>query len=477
MSRTPFVAGNWKMFKTTTEAGPFVAALARQLPAGARRRGVRAVHRAGRRRERAPRASSLQVFAQNMHQAPEGAFTGEISAGDARAISVSTACCWATPSGASTSTRPMRRWPRSWPRPMRRAAVDRCRRGERRRAARRCRPAGARPPAGRARRVDAPTRSARPPSPTSRSGRSAPADRHARDGAGGARAHPRGAGRGRRREAADGADPVRRQHEARERRGAAGAAGLDGALIGGASLDVGRLRRDPRRRGIDAPGGPVVLVVLDGWGLAPPGRATPSSWPRRRCSTRCGGLPHTSSGIGPSRGPARRPDGQLRGRPHQPGRRSGRAPGSGAHRRRHRRRPVRRTIPRSHGRLSAPAARPAPARAALRRRGRTATSGTSGADRGGREAGVEHMYVHAFTDGRDVRPRSGAGFARSDDPGIVTGQRAATGRWIAIAVGIAPNAPTTRSCTGSGRPQGPAGEAMPALLRRQASATSSSSRP
>ena len=34
-------------------------------------------------------------------------------------------------------------------------------------------------------------------------------------------------------------------------------------------------------------------------------------------------------------------------------------------------------------------------------------------------AGVERVYVHAFTDGRDVSPTSGAGFAEQI-PGIVT---------------------------------------------------------
>ncbi len=65
-----------------------------------------------------------------------------------------------------------------------------------------------------------------------------------------------------------------------------------------------------------------------------------------------------------------------------------------------------------------------------------------------RAAGVEHVYVHAFTDGRDVSPTSGAGFA-AEVPEIVTVSAAATGRWIATAAGIAPSARTTRSCTAS----------------------------
>ncbi len=80
MSRTPFVAGNWKMFKTTTEAGPFVAALAGQVPTGVDA-AVCAPFTALAAAVAAAEGSPLQVFAQNMHQASEGAFTGEISAG------------------------------------------------------------------------------------------------------------------------------------------------------------------------------------------------------------------------------------------------------------------------------------------------------------------------------------------------------------------------------------------------------------
>ena len=43
--------------------------------------------------------------------------------------------------------------------------------------------------------------------------------------------------------------------------------------------------RGPRAR---EPRPAVCLVVLDGWGLAPAGRATRSRWPTRRCSTSCG---------------------------------------------------------------------------------------------------------------------------------------------------------------------------------------------
>lgn len=80
MSRTPFVAGNWKMHKTAAEAGPFVRSLAGRLPEGvdaavcvpftSLAAAVEAAH-----------DTPLRVYAQNMHQSTQGAFTGEVSAG------------------------------------------------------------------------------------------------------------------------------------------------------------------------------------------------------------------------------------------------------------------------------------------------------------------------------------------------------------------------------------------------------------
>jgi triosephosphate isomerase len=81
MSRRPFIAGNWKMHKTIAEAEAFIGAL---LPrAGA----VEDVDVAicpsfvalGAMVDSA-RGSAVQVYAQNMHEADEGAFTGEVSA-------------------------------------------------------------------------------------------------------------------------------------------------------------------------------------------------------------------------------------------------------------------------------------------------------------------------------------------------------------------------------------------------------------
>jgi triosephosphate isomerase len=81
MSRTPFIAGNWKMHKTVAEAEAFVAGL---LPRVATADGVEvaicAPFTALGPLVDSTRGSRVQVFAQNMHQEPFGAFTGEVSA-------------------------------------------------------------------------------------------------------------------------------------------------------------------------------------------------------------------------------------------------------------------------------------------------------------------------------------------------------------------------------------------------------------
>ncbi|HTA05569.1 MAG TPA: triose-phosphate isomerase [Solirubrobacteraceae bacterium] len=80
-ARTPLIAGNWKMYKTEREAEDFIQAL---LPR------VAAVDSADvaicvpftdlRAMVDSARGSRVEVYAQNMHHEPEGAFTGEISA-------------------------------------------------------------------------------------------------------------------------------------------------------------------------------------------------------------------------------------------------------------------------------------------------------------------------------------------------------------------------------------------------------------
>jgi triosephosphate isomerase (TIM) len=81
MSRTPFIAGNWKMHKTIAEAEQFISAL---LPQVSSADGVDVAicppFLALQAMVDSARGSRVQVFAQTMHEAESGAFTGEVSA-------------------------------------------------------------------------------------------------------------------------------------------------------------------------------------------------------------------------------------------------------------------------------------------------------------------------------------------------------------------------------------------------------------
>jgi len=81
MSRTPFITGNWKMNKTVSEAEAFIASL---LPRVSTADGVDVAvcvpFTALQAVVDSTRGSRVEVYAQNMHQAPSGAFTGEVSA-------------------------------------------------------------------------------------------------------------------------------------------------------------------------------------------------------------------------------------------------------------------------------------------------------------------------------------------------------------------------------------------------------------
>jgi triosephosphate isomerase len=79
-ARTPLIAGNWKMYKTEREAEDYIQAL---LPRVSAVDGVDVaicvpftdLHAM----VDSARGSRVEVYAQNMHQQPEGAFTGEVS--------------------------------------------------------------------------------------------------------------------------------------------------------------------------------------------------------------------------------------------------------------------------------------------------------------------------------------------------------------------------------------------------------------
>jgi triosephosphate isomerase (TIM) len=80
VSRTPLIAGNWKMHKTIAEAEGFVAALLpRVSTADGVEIGVCVPFTALQATVDSTRGSRVQVYAQTMHQADHGAFTGEVS--------------------------------------------------------------------------------------------------------------------------------------------------------------------------------------------------------------------------------------------------------------------------------------------------------------------------------------------------------------------------------------------------------------
>ncbi|TCZ75979.1 triose-phosphate isomerase [Paenibacillus albiflavus] len=79
MTRTPIIAGNWKMFKTVSEATAFV----NEIKGGAEVAGVESVvcapYTCLPALVEAVKGTSIKVGAQNMHWEENGAFTGEIS--------------------------------------------------------------------------------------------------------------------------------------------------------------------------------------------------------------------------------------------------------------------------------------------------------------------------------------------------------------------------------------------------------------
>jgi triosephosphate isomerase len=81
--RTPLIAGNWKMHKTIAQAEEFIQAL---LPRVSVVDGsdvdvaICPPFTALQAMVDSTRGSRVAIYAQNMHHAPEGAFTGEISA-------------------------------------------------------------------------------------------------------------------------------------------------------------------------------------------------------------------------------------------------------------------------------------------------------------------------------------------------------------------------------------------------------------
>ncbi|MGZ4186215.1 MAG: triose-phosphate isomerase [Solirubrobacteraceae bacterium] len=80
-SRTPFIVGNWKMHKTVADAESFIQALLPRVSSvDGIDVGICPPFLALGPMVDSTRGSRVQVFAQNMHNAHEGAFTGEVSA-------------------------------------------------------------------------------------------------------------------------------------------------------------------------------------------------------------------------------------------------------------------------------------------------------------------------------------------------------------------------------------------------------------
>jgi triosephosphate isomerase (TIM) len=80
MARTPIVAGNWKMHKTEREAEEYIQALLPRVSATDRVDVAICVPFTDlKAMVDSARGSRVEVYAQNMHEEREGAFTGEIS--------------------------------------------------------------------------------------------------------------------------------------------------------------------------------------------------------------------------------------------------------------------------------------------------------------------------------------------------------------------------------------------------------------
>jgi len=77
--RTPLIAGNWKMHKTIAEAEEYIQALLPRISAAAADVAICPPFTALQAMVDSTRGSGVQVYAQTMHEAGEGPFTGEVS--------------------------------------------------------------------------------------------------------------------------------------------------------------------------------------------------------------------------------------------------------------------------------------------------------------------------------------------------------------------------------------------------------------
>ncbi|UOF91252.1 triose-phosphate isomerase [Fodinisporobacter ferrooxydans] len=86
-TRTPFIAGNWKMHKTHAEAAAFIAAAKESLAATQTvEYAICAPFTALQAVADAAKGTAIQVGAQNMYFAEKGAYTGEVAPGMLQAL-------------------------------------------------------------------------------------------------------------------------------------------------------------------------------------------------------------------------------------------------------------------------------------------------------------------------------------------------------------------------------------------------------
>src|SRR6478752_1920055 len=78
--RTPLIAGNWKLHKTIAQAEEYIQGLLPRVSASAAEIAICVPYTDLQAMVDSTRGSGVTVYAQNMHEAPEGAFTGEVSA-------------------------------------------------------------------------------------------------------------------------------------------------------------------------------------------------------------------------------------------------------------------------------------------------------------------------------------------------------------------------------------------------------------
>jgi triosephosphate isomerase (TIM) len=78
--RTPLIAGNWKMHKTIAEAEAYIQGLLPRISAAAADVAICVPFTALQAMVDSTRGSGVTVYAQTMHEADQGAFTGEVSA-------------------------------------------------------------------------------------------------------------------------------------------------------------------------------------------------------------------------------------------------------------------------------------------------------------------------------------------------------------------------------------------------------------